>query len=333
MTTIEHLQSEFNKLSDIEKQAFLERISLQSSNQIEIAKVKVSLRDTHPVRCPHCQSEAIVANGRLKGVQRYKCKTCTKNFSENTGSSIANLKKAHLWSIYVNHMFAGHSIAKCAELTGISIQTSFDWRHKILSSLRSLSPEKFEGISESDDIFFNYSEKGAKKLSREPRKRGNDGIRQGISEDKVAVIATCDRSKHKDFQVAKRGRIRKKDIERILGAKLNEKTILCTDSHRSYTAFTKANNIKHEKINVNKGQYVKDKVYHVQHVNQATQDLRKWMRGFNGVATKYLQNYLSWYMVLDQIKDKTDKIKQFAIAALVSIDAWMIFKNIGLNHI
>jgi len=333
MTQIEFIQSEYNKLSDIEKQAFLERIITQSNRQVEISKIKIALKDTKPVQCPHCHSNTIVANGRCKGVQRYKCNGCNKNFSENTGSAIANLKKAHLWSTYVNYMFEGYSIAKCAELTGISIQTSFDWRHKILSSLRSLAPEKFEGISESDDIFFNYSEKGSKNLDREPRKRGNDGIKQGISEDKVAVIATCDRSKQKDFQVAKRGRIRKKDLERILGAKLNDKTILCTDSHRSYTAFTKTMKIRHEKINVNKGQYVKDKVYHVQHVNQATQDLRKWMRGFNGVATKYLQNYLSWYMVLDQIKDKTDRIKQFAIAALVSTNAWMIFKNIGLNHI
>lgn len=38
-------------------------------------------------------------------------------------------------------------------------------------------------------------------------------------------------------------------------------------------------------------------------------------------------------MVLEQVKGKTDKIKEFAIAALVSTSAWGIFKNIPLNHI
>jgi hypothetical protein len=230
-------------------------------------------------------------------------------------------------------MFDGHSIAECAKLTGISIQTSFDWRHKVLSSLQSLSPEKFEGISESDDIFFNYSEKGSKTLSRKPRKRGNHGIKQGISDDKVAVILTCDRKSHKDFKVAKRGRIRKLDLENVLSGKLDKDAVLCTDSHRSYTAFAKAEGIQHQKIHARKKQYVKDKIYHVQNANQTARALKDWMVGFNGVATKYLQNYLSWFMLLEQVKGKTDKVREFAIAALISTNAWALFKSLPLNHI
>lgn len=32
-------------------------------------------------------------------------------------------------------MLAGYSLEKCAKLTGISKQTAFDWRYKILSAL------------------------------------------------------------------------------------------------------------------------------------------------------------------------------------------------------
>jgi len=333
MTALKKLHQEFQKLSDTDKQAFLAEIVAQSTGHTEVCQLKAELNEVHKKHCPHCKSQAIVANGRNKGVRRFRCKECGKNFSENSGTSIANLKKGHLWKTYIKYMFEGNSIAECAKLTGISIQTSFDWRHKVLSSLRSLSPVGFEGISESDDIFFNYSEKGSKKLTRKPRKRGNDGIKQGISDDKVAVILTCDRKNHKDFQVAKRGRIRKIDIEKALSGKLGKDSVLCTDSHRSYTAFAKSEGIRHQKIHARKKQYVKDKIYHVQNANQTARALKDWMAGFNGVATKYLQNYLSWFMVLEQLKGKTDKVKEFALAALVSTNAWAHFKSLPLNHI
>ncbi len=333
MTAVNKLHQDFQKLSDAEKQAFLAEIVSQSTGQTEISELKAHINQIKKKRCPHCESQSIVANGKNKGVQRFCCKDCGKNFSENTGTSVSNLKKGHLWKTYIKHMFDGHSIAKCAELTGISIQTSFDWRHKILSSLQSLSPEKFEGISESDDIFFNYSEKGSKTLSRKPRKRGNHGIKQGISDDKVAVILTCDRKSHKDFKVAKRGRIRKVDLENVLSGKLDKDAVLCTDSHRSYTAFAKAEGIQHQKIHARKKQYVKDKIYHVQNANQTARALKDWMAGFNGVATKYLQNYLSWFMLLEQVKGKTDKVRVFAVAALISTNAWVLFKSLSLNHI
>jgi transposase-like protein len=333
MTPLKKLHQEFEKLSDSDKQAFLAEIVARSTGQTEVSELRAEIDQINKRHCPHCQSQSVIANGKNKGVQRFRCKDCGKNFSENAGTSVANLKKRHLWKTYIKHMFEGHSIARCAELTGISIQTSFDWRHKVLSSLQSLSPEKFDGISESDDIFFNYSEKGSKWLNRKPRKRGNQGIRQGISDDKVAVILTCDRKNHKDFQVAKRGRIRKADIEKVLSGKLDKESVLCTDSHRSYTAFAKAQGVRHQKIHARKKQYVKDKIYHVQNANQTARALKDWMAGFNGVATKYLQNYLSWFMVLEQVKGKTDKVKEFALAALVSTSAWALFKSLPLNHI
>lgn len=333
MTPLKKLQQDFQRLSDSDKQTFLIGLVEHASGQSGISELKAEIGQMHKKHCPYCQSHSIVANGKNNGVQRFRCKECGKNFSENSGTSLAYLKKGHLWKSYIRYMFEGHSIAKCAELTGISVQTSFDWRHKALSSLQSMAPAKFEGISESDDIFFNYSEKGSKSLLRKPRKRGNHGIKQGISEDKVAVILTCDRKHHKDLQVAKRGRIRKVDIEKVLSGKLDKESVLCTDSHRSYSAFAKSEGIEHQRIHARKKQYVKDKIYHVQNANQTASALKDWMAGFHGVSTKYLQNYLSWFMVLEQVKTKADKEKEFALAALISTNAWALFKNIPLNHI
>jgi hypothetical protein len=56
------------------------------------------------------------------------------------------------------------------------------------------------------------------------------------------------------------------------------------------------------------------------------------MESFNGVATKYLQNYLNWFLVLEKIKNKTNKMATLARIALASNQTWMQFKDIAINN-
>lgn len=99
----------------------------------------------------------------------------------------------------------------------------------------------------------------------------------------------------------------KKDLDRILKGKLDKVDGLCSNRHRSYGAFAKANTIVHKKINSSKGLRAVDKVYHVQNVNNMDIRLRKFMDSFNGVATKYLQNYLNWLLVLEKMRTQLVK--------------------------
>ncbi len=283
--------------------------------------------ESKAVSCPHCHDNRIRANGKLKGVQRYVCNSCKKNFSETTGKFWYNIKKKEKLNRYLYCLLSGYSIRKSAEETGVSIQTSFDWRHKLLTSFSSVSVEEFQGIVESDDLFFDYSEKGNRHLDRKPKKRGEKASKAGISNEKVAVVATCDRSGNKDFKVATRGRISKKDLDKVLKGKLNKVEVLCSDSHRSYGAFAKSNTITHKKFNASKGQRSVDKVYHVQNVNNMDMRLRKFMSSFNGVATKYLQNYLNWFLVLEKIKNSTSKMATVATIVFASNSVWYEYKQ------
>lgn len=135
-------------------------------------------------------------------------------------------------------------------------------------------------------------------------------------------MATCDRSGNKDFKVATRGRISKEDLNRIFKGKLDKADVLCSDSHRSYGAFAKANTSAHKKFNASKGQRTLDKVYHVQNVNNMDMRLRKFMDSFNCVATKYLQNYLNWFLVLKKIKNSTSKMATVTAIAFASNSVW-----------
>lgn len=303
-----------------------EIVSLLLSLPFRESEVK-DIKDVKAVSCPHCSDKRIRANGKLNGVQRYVCNGCKKNFSETTGKFWYNIKKKDKLNRYLYCLLSGYSIRKSAKETGISIQTSFDWRHKLLTSFSGVSVDEFKGIVESDDLFFAYSEKGNRQLERKPKKRGEKASKAGISDEKVAVIATCDRSGNKDFKVTARGRISKKDLDNILKGKLNKAEMLCTDGHRSYGAFAKANTIPHKTFNASKGQKTVDKVYHVQNVNNMDMRLRKFMDSFNGVATKYLQNYLNWFLVLEKIKNSTSKMATVTAIAFASNKTWFEYKQ------
>jgi transposase-like protein len=300
------------------------------SSLLTLSLQESAVKDNNEVKavtCPHCSGNRIRANGKLKGVQRYFCNGCKKNFSETTGKFWYNIKKKEKLNRYLYCLLSGYSIRKSAKETGIAVQTSFDWRHKLLTSFSSVSVEEFQGIVESDDLFFAYSEKGSRNLDRKPRKRGEKASKAGISNEKVAVVATCDRSGNKDFKVATRGRISKKDLDRILNGKLDKADVLCSDGHRSYGAFAKANKLGHKKFNASKGQRTVDKVYHVQNVNNMDMRLRKFMDSFNGEATKYLQKYLSWLLVLEKIKNSTSKMATVTAIAFASNSTWFEYKQ------
>lgn len=290
-------------------------------------------KDKKQLNCPHCTSKEIQAYGKNKGVQRYRCKSCCKYFSETTGTPLAWLRKKDKWPEYLHCMLQGYSLRKSATQVGINLKTSFDWRHKILSAFKTVSPERFASILESDDIFFLESEKGSRKLNRKARKRGGKAKTAGISNEQVAVVVSRDRRGHADMNIATRGRISKKNLDDIYGNRIEDGTVLCSDSHRSYAAFARSKGLTHEKIIANKGQYIKDRIFHVQHVNNMAQRLRRWMRKFNGVATKYLQNYLNWFLVLEKLKDSSQKMTSIAGFALSTNQAWFDFKKVAINQI
>lgn len=319
----ESFSTYFKSLDDANRQAIVNELILML-NSPTAGDVN---NNEHLRCCPHCQSSEIRANGKYKDVQRYHCKSCKKYFRQTTGTAIFGLKKPELFTQYLYHMLMGYSIEECGKRTGICIQTSFDWRHKVLSGFEQAVPDRFEGITESDDIFFLESDKGSKQLPRQARKRGSKASKRGISNEQIAVVVTCDRSENKELRVVTRGRISKQDLTDIFEDKLDEIEVLCTDAHRSYTAFAKAKGLDHKKFVANKGKRVKDKIYHVQNVNNVAKRLREWMKPFNGVSTKYLQNYLNWFMILERIKHSTKRFKQFVGYAVSSRLAWQIWKT------
>lgn len=58
--------------------------------------------------------------------------------------------------------------------------------------------------------------------------------------------------------------------------------------------------LEHKQINASKKKRVIEKIYHIQHVNSYHGRLKAWLNlHFNGVSTKYMDNYLFWSRFLE----------------------------------
>ena len=81
-------------------------------------------------------------------------------------------------------MFKGYSLLKSAEIAGVTWVTLFYWRHKLLSALKQMDFDHFEGIVEVDETYFLYFQKGQRGITeRKPRKRGGKSKHRGISHE------------------------------------------------------------------------------------------------------------------------------------------------------
>lgn len=242
--------------------------------------------------CVHCGSMAVKRNGKYRPRQRYLCKECGKSFNDMTGSPLSGTKYPHKWLEYYKMMVEGLSLPKIAEALKIHDSTAFYWRHKILIAVGSLGHQTLQGIVESD--------KGKQMITnRKARKRGGVAKKRGISKEQICVVVAYDRNGQTFSQKAGRDRITATEIDEVIGEYIDTSALLCRDTVTNYKKFALIKGLQHEANNVSKKQYKKKGTYHIQHVNSYHKRLKKWIDRFQGVATKYLDNYLFWYHFLE----------------------------------
>lgn len=305
MTRFETLVQQAKSLTPSEKQQLINQLLNKTTDY-------KTLRDTHinnkGITCPHCKSNQINRFGKYKNTERFICKECKRTFNSYTGTSIQGIQHRNKWINYIELMIEGKSIRKCAELLGIAHATSFNWRHKILSAIES--NVEFEGILESDETYFNESQKGSRNLKRKARKRGGgDGqIPRGINNHKVAIVVSKDRNGNLDMVRSNLGRPTVSDFKTVFKNKLKKVDILCSDTQRTYQSFANVTRLTHKVINGSKKQFARERVHHIQHVNSIHSNLKNWLNiHFKGVSTKYMKNYLNWYILLEKLKGKSNK--------------------------
>jgi len=289
-----NLLSQLDSLTRTQKQRLLTEVREESNSQ-SINLIESSFDEVGC--CAHCGSTSYLRWGKSHQLQRYRCKDCKKTFNALTGSSLSRLRYKELWLSYSECLTEGMSIRKAADHCGIDKTTAFRWRHRFLSGPTENGSQKMVGIVEADETFFTESCKGDKNLSHRPaRKRGKTSKK--LKGQRVPVLIVRDRNATvADFVFKK---ISMEEVHNCLRPLMGEEIVLCSDGSRLYQEFAKDENIPHKRIIATDKVYVVDNIFHIQNLNAYISRLKKWMVRFNGVATKYLKNYLGWRRLLEK---------------------------------
>lgn len=272
----------------------------------------LGLSECCPEKCRCCGSKNFIKNGKetQSGRQRYLCKICGKTFTSMTGTALDRMHKKEDFIRYVSSLINNLTLREAASVHNIVLSTSFHWRHKLLGALGFSTQEvELRSVIQSDEVYIPFSLKGQAdevvQEQRKPRKRGTDRKTRGISNEQVCVITAMDESDTIFFHVAKRGRVDSDSIDKALAPRISDKPIrrdmLVSDSETAYNSIVKKKKLIHMVIPT--GKHLAPNGANIQKVNSLHSRLDKWMRQFNGVASKYLQNYMNYFTTIENLKN------------------------------
>ena len=134
---------------------------------------------------------------------------------------------------------------------------------------------------------------------RLPRKRGSDAVKRGLSKDLVCIPCAVDNAGHSTAKIAKTGKCSAQAVSKAFEGKIAPESVLCSDGDTSYQSFAKANS--NVLIQIIGGRETING-YNIQRVNSYHSQLETFLRKFNGVSSKYLNNYLIWHNAIKYCK-------------------------------
>lgn len=312
----------FEKLKESDKHYFSEIImDYLQMQKIGIRDIEIDHIEGRGRQCPNCGERLGIKIGKNKGVQRYQCKSCKKYFSSSSGTVTYWLKKRDLLSKYISCFFEGKSIRYCANFVGISIQTSFDWRHKLLVAFqRVVADTRLNGICVSRLVEMNNSIKGlnvgatiqngdqlefrSKKLKKLP------SIKVVVCSDTRGNIhMTQFGTSLPDFD----------QVKNEIISKIESETALTLDADPFLQ--------KLFKLNVPKGfkKITASRRIFPDIANRDLKSFETWKCRFRGTSGKYLANYLNWFNVLSRNFDTVNYDYQLVWKSIQSNRTWGSF--------
>ena len=229
------------------------------------------------------------------GLRRYRCKGCGRIFNALTGTPLSGLHHKERWLSFGASLAKGETVKASAARCDVAVSTAFRWRHRFLAAARS-DLEVLKGIVEADETYVLESRKGARGLGRKARRRGGKAKKRGLSREQVPVLMAADRSGTTVSAVLPR--VDAAALTAALDPVVAKDALLVSDSGASYPPCAAALGVSHEALNRSMGERVRGDL-HVQTVNSRHSRLKDFLRPRRGIATRYLDNYLSWFHLVD----------------------------------
>jgi transposase-like protein len=338
MQTKQEILESIKQLGDDEiRQIANNLLSYLDSDKKHHVKVQVELSSRGIKKpCPYCSSANVYRKGKQKGIQNYICNDCNRCYSEHYGTPLWDIKKKDKFEKYICLMQQGLTLREIAKELQISLQTSFDWRHKILGSLQGLTPSKLGPVVECDEMELRLNNKGERNLKRPARKRSGDFKRNAQTEDitTVQVLCAIDRQGNRYLKAIESKRLTEEQISLALDGKLMDNSVLITDEHKSFKAFARKNpHFNHKMIKSIRYLHRDDRNINLQKVNNLHKQIRDFLQPFGSVSAKYLQNYLNWFAYQNKLNQNVNRIYNWVMNIATADFAYQLFWMFKQNAI
>ena len=309
--------------------------------------------------CPHCAAKAnlgyIIKRGKNRGAQRYYCKSCGKYFLATTNTAFAYTRKnAETWKKFIQMTLLQKSLKECEEACGISHLTAFTWRHKIMNVfVVNQEATQMSGNVEADEMQLPISFKGnhmkgrfgrrtrspgePNNLPRESFERGSDN-KSRFPRDKACVFCMVqDGDRGFYAAVPGVGFMNESMLNATLAKHVKkDTTLMLVDDYHVTKKYLENNGYQHLALKSNISSNPKDhKVevkngLHLQHANNMHQQIRRFLKPYYGVSSKYLANYVAmftWLKTIDITKHRKTA-GQISISRAAASDCYIPFRDI-----
>lgn len=243
-----------------------------------------------PAACLHCHAPRPQRWGRFSGRQRYRCTACHRTFSDFTGTPLAHLERVDRWPAFGRCMLASVPVRRAAAAIGVHPATAFRWRHRLLGAMDATDAALLVTSVAIHETWFPFSEKGKRDLDRPPRRRSVFG-RLDIPRAWLYLAADDDGRRASGVVGPKRPEVG--DLIAALDERVEPEAEITSEFGPLGAAGLMAERTGRSYRRLRRG----DPDFEA--VHGSTLALRRWIRRFHGVATRYLQNYVAWHRFLE----------------------------------
>ncbi len=212
--------------------------------------------------CPDCGSVSVSCNGKSKaGIQVYLCRDCGKTFTRFSGTLLE--RSRYPWDVWVEVLrmvLNDDSIEKMKirlikdfGCEGISNETLFHMRMKLIYSMAAVPPPKLSGVIQADETVLYESQKGSKTglvsyIKGEERKPryGRCPSKYGTLSPAFAnILCLVDDKNYCACRFVSLGRVTAEQVTDLFEETCYMPIFVCSDGNTIYSAYCDAVDVPH----------------------------------------------------------------------------------------
>jgi transposase-like protein len=280
-----------------------EQLAIDLRNSYSIFNIHDNVKS-----CPYCNSGHVIKNGTRAGFHKYICRKCKKNFTFRSKSTLKGIHNINAWNLFVEDFLSLNltPVRQLKKKIGVSEQTIFSWRHRLLASLENMEVKFGEEPAEFDELYFLISRKGRQEMNI-PDKSAYKRWRKGQIGDTdywVKLFMLFGRiTRTMELRKSHMGRTDVTDLGKYFGPDKLSGTTIYSDRHTSYKPFFEEHGIKHETFKASHHRSWENREVHVQNINTYARDFKDFVnKRLKGVSTKYLEHYAKWFQFHHTVK-------------------------------